>query len=114
MPPTKTEELLYGKKGASNPRDPFRLERDLIGSDKWAEHYDDMPPTVKEVVNNFRNPDFDPFSYGCSIGVGHNEEVGWFVLGCGQGPIVLWIEDEGYVNLLDYKDEDEDDLDEQT
>lgn len=96
--PTKTEQLLYGsKKGATDLRNPFRLERDL------PQYYEKMHQTVKEVVDNLRNPDFNPWSYGCSIG------VGWFVLGCGQGPILLWTEDEGYVDEddLDMEDEDE-------
>jgi hypothetical protein len=111
--PTKTEQLLYGKTGASDPLDPFRLERDLIGSDKWSQYYDKMHQTVREVVDNFRNPDFDPFSYGCSVGVGFNEEVGLFVLGTGQGPFVMWTEDDGYVDLLAASEESEaDDWDE--
>jgi hypothetical protein len=108
-PPTTTEKLFYGSKGASNVRNPFRLERDLIGSNKWPQYYEKMHQTVKEVVDNLRNPDFDP-CHGCSIGIGFNEEVGWFVLGCGQGPMLLWTEDEGYVDLL-ASSVDEDDLD---
>jgi len=88
--PTQTEQLLFGPNGASDVRSPFRLERDLIKRDKWHDRYDSMPPTIREVVDNFNNPDFDPFSYGCSVGIGHNDEVGWFLLGSGQGPFLLW------------------------
>jgi hypothetical protein len=89
--PTKTEQLLYGSKGSTDARDPFRLERDLIGSDKWQDRYDEMPPKVQRTVDRIAK---DPWSEGCSIGIGHNEEVGWFILGCGQGPFLIWIEKE--------------------
>jgi hypothetical protein len=31
---------------------------------------------------------------GCPIGIGRNDQVGWFVLGCGQGAFVIWVESE--------------------
>lgn len=84
---TKTEQLLFGPEGASDPRNPFRLERDLISSLKWKEMYDQMPVQCQNEVDKMDKP-WD----GCSVGIGRNDEVGWFILGCGQGPFVIWIE----------------------
>lgn len=90
--PTKTEQLLYGsKKGATDLRNPFRLERDLIGSDKWPQYYEKMHQTVKEVVDNLRNPDFNPWSYGCSIGVGLFLAVGKGQFCCGRKMKAMWM-----------------------
>lgn len=87
--PTKTEKLFFGRNGASDPKNPFRLERDLISSERWPKLYDKMPPFVQNIVNELK---VDPWSCGCSIGIGRNDAVGWFVLGCGQGPCVIWLE----------------------
>lgn len=84
--PTKTEILLYGKSGASDSYNPFRLERDLISPSKWGKLYDEMPVQCQSAVDE---------SYsGTPIGIGRNDKVGWFVLGFGQGPFVIWLEHE--------------------
>jgi hypothetical protein len=88
--PTKTEKLLFGSKGASDARDPFRLERDLIPSEQWPKLYKSMPKKIQETVDWINSEDFDMMP----TGIGYNKEVGWFILGCGQGPFVIWIENE--------------------
>ena len=59
-----------------------RLEDDLIHPDIWAELYNQMPLECKEVV------DEPP----CGLGIGRNEKLGWFIMGSGQGPCLLWQE----------------------
>ena len=88
--PTNTERLLYGENGASDPRDPFRLERDLISSEKWPELFNQMPAECQKATT-----EGEP---GASIGIGRNGEVGWFVLGCGQGPFLIWAEFIGLIS----------------
>jgi hypothetical protein len=62
-------------------------EDDLIAPEKWDELYKDMPKYCQEVVDICREePD--------CIGIGRNEELGWFVAGAGQGPCLMWSEHE--------------------
>ena len=63
---------------------PFRLEADLIDSSRWPELRDQMPSQVLSII--------DSKDHGGPLGVGHNSEVGWFVLGCGQGPHIIRVE----------------------
>ena len=61
-----------------------RLEDDLIDPKEWPWLYDKMPDECKRVVD----------SPPQSIGIGRNKELGWFVMGCGQGPCLCWSEKE--------------------
>ena len=58
------------------------LEDDLIHPDLWDALYSSMPKECKEVVDG--PPD--------CIGIGYNDEYGWFILGSGQGPYLCWSE----------------------
>jgi hypothetical protein len=80
--PTKTEVLFNGPDGSDDPKDPFRLERDLIDPAKWNRLYSKMPRECQRLID--RNEQ--------QIGIGRNDCVGWFILGCGQGPFVIWTE----------------------
>jgi hypothetical protein len=82
--PTKTEQLLFGPEGASGRLNPFRLERDLIRPDSWRLYYDQMTTYCQHLI------DID----AQQIGIGWNDEIGWFVLCCGQGPFLVWAEKE--------------------
>jgi len=62
----------------------LRLESALIPPEFWEEHYEKMPQPCKDVVDS--EPDV--------IGIGWCLEVGWFVLGAGQGPHLIWKEKE--------------------
>ena len=62
-----------------------KLEDDLISPKKWKELYDEMPPECKRQVDG---PNHYP------TGIGRNEELGWFVMATGQGPILMWSEKE--------------------
>lgn len=61
------------------------LEGDLISPEKWQELYAEMPKICQEVV--------DQSSDQC-IGIGKNDKLGWFIMGSGQGPVLLWSEHE--------------------
>ena len=64
-----------------------KLEDDLIDPDKWADLYNQMPIKCKELVD-------EPL---CCLGIGQNEKLGWFIMGSGQGPSLLWQEKNGKV-----------------
>ena len=63
-----------------------KLENYLISPKQWKSQYDDMPKECKEVVNSL--PD--------CIGIGRNNKIGWFIMGSGQGPYLLW-QEKGHV-----------------
>lgn len=59
-----------------------QLENDLINPRIWQHLYSAMPDKCKEVVDG--PPD--------CLGIGKNKEIGWYILGSGQGPHLLWSE----------------------
>ncbi len=59
-----------------------RTENDLIDPDKWLSLYEEMPEECKKVVDGPRD----------CIGIGKNADLGWFIMGSGQGPCLLWSE----------------------
>lgn len=61
------------------------LEDDLISPEKWWGLYNEMPNECREVVI---------YDSDQPIGIGKNEEYGWFIIGSGQGPVLLWSEKE--------------------
>ena len=71
--------------GADSVPKVCALEGYLIDPDKWHDLYKKMPPECKKVVDDC---DIEP---DC-IGIGRNEEHGWFIIGAGQGPCLLWSE----------------------
>jgi len=57
-----------------------KLEDDLIPPNNWQTLYPTMPKECQQVVTGPRE----------SLGIGKNETLGWFIMGCGQGPCLLW------------------------
>jgi hypothetical protein len=70
----------------------YSLEPFLIPIAEWnkSEIARIIPEDVRDgITDDIRN--------GCPVGVGCREDVGYFVLGTGQGPFIIWIEnEEGY------------------
>lgn len=62
-----------------------KLEDDLINTEVWQKYYDEMPKKCKSVVDS-KIPE--------GLGIGRNEKYGWFIMGSGQGPSLLWSEKE--------------------
>lgn len=61
------------------------LESKLIDPDQWDTLYEQMPKHCQETVDRLReSPD--------CIGIGYYAEIGWFIVGAGQGPCLLWSE----------------------
>ena len=58
------------------------LEDDLISPDLWRKLYDIMPKECQKAI--------DDKEY--AIGIGINPKYGWFIMGSGQGPCLLWAE----------------------
>lgn len=66
----------------------MNLEKFLIPPEKWNGLYAGMPDYCKKVIDILQE------NSDC-IGIGWCEEVGWFVLGAGQGPHIIWQEKKG-------------------
>ena len=58
------------------------LEDDLIDPSMWKSKYKYMPKECQRVVEG--PPE--------CLGIGWNERYGWFIMGSGQGPSLLWSE----------------------
>ncbi len=61
------------------------LEMQLINPNRWEIFYEQMPQECKNVVDN-------PSKQGGPTGIGLSHSIGWFILGAGQGPQLLWSE----------------------
>jgi hypothetical protein len=60
-------------------------ESDLIAPDQWRKLYPTMPRRCQKFVEEMEEaPD--------CMGLGHNDELGWFIAGSGQGPDIYWQE----------------------
>jgi len=59
-----------------------KLEDDLIPPEKWNLFYNNMPKECQEVADA-------PLE---CIGIGKNDKLGYFIMGSGQGPCLLWKE----------------------
>lgn len=64
----------------------FALEKQLIDWEKLKKIKEHLPVYCQRLL------DMTPDELGGSTGIGRNEELGWFVMGCGQGPCLLWTE----------------------
>ncbi len=53
---------------------------------------------VPEGMRQYRDED------DCPIGAGKHPDFGWFVLGCGQGPFIIWTECSIERLLAEYRD----------
>ena len=58
----------------------FKLEKYLIPPERWN---GEVPNFVRDKIN----PEDDS-----PIGFGYTKETGWFILGTGQGPFLIWKE----------------------
>jgi hypothetical protein len=66
----------------------MELEQYLIVPDSWDKILHHIPNELHEEIRNDGR--------GYSIGVGYREDTGWFVLACGQGPCIIWMERDYY------------------
>jgi hypothetical protein len=90
--------------GCINPRGMIKVTGPSGSLEKLANAMDAMelesslipPPWSQELIDKFpkefQQELLDPSQAGGPIGVGFREDVGHFILGCGQGPFIIWIE----------------------
>ena len=73
----------------------FYLEKFLIPYGEWVAHKDKLPENIWNMIANHAN-DMRMYGPGCvePIGLGFVPELGHFLLGSGQGPGVLWMENQ--------------------
>jgi hypothetical protein len=72
------------------------LERYLLSREELYKRYDEAAEPIKMKLDQWNDPEYDPWSEGCSIGMGWSPEAGWFILGSGQGAFVIWLECDPY------------------
>ena len=63
--------------------DIFELERNMISFKDWKK----LVP--EHIYNEYLAPEVNE---GCPIGCGYTKETGWFVIGSGQGPFLIFKE----------------------
>ena len=66
----------------------FELEKKMIPFRDWEQHLDKFPPEQQKWI---RDCIADPYAAG-PMGIGYTEETGYYILFCGQGPGVGWME----------------------
>ena len=71
----------------------FELEHYMFPYERWVEHKDNLPDNVWNMIANHISA-IDHWGAGCvePMGLGYREDVGYFLLGAGQGPGVIWVE----------------------
>ncbi len=79
----KGREIQMSAKGEVVTSKVCALEDDLIPSDQWKGLYSELPEECKRIVDSDEEQ---------CVGIGKNEKLGWFVMGSGQGPCLLWSE----------------------
>lgn len=62
----------------------LELETILLPPELWENFYDIMPNECKEVVDGPPQ----------CLGIGRHKKLGWYIVGSGQGPCLLWSEYE--------------------
>jgi hypothetical protein len=62
------------------------LEKFLISPDDWHMYYDNMPQQCQKIVDSNKE------ELGGSTGIGYHVKTGWFILGTGQGPFLIFSE----------------------
>ncbi len=60
----------------------FQLEKQMVSTEEWASISHNYPLRLQDEMKSLEQP----------IGFGWDEEVGWFSLGSGQGPFLIWAE----------------------
>jgi len=63
----------------------FEAESNLLPPETW-DYLDDLPEEAKRILTE---PDA-----GGPVGLAKHREYGYIVLGCGQGPFIIWSERE--------------------
>lgn len=61
----------------------FELERKMVFPNDW--NTSGAPAEALKILH-------DETAAGYPVGLAHDHEAGWIVLGCGQGPFICWSE----------------------
>lgn len=62
----------------------YELEREMVPPEKWI---DIVPPEIVDMVH-------EEVEAGYPMGIAYDVDLGWCVLGTGQGPFFAWVEFE--------------------
>jgi hypothetical protein len=71
------------------------FEGDLVATDRWEYLYGEMPPECQRLVDEWAECETAMEfiqKQGGPVGIGRNDELGWFIACCGQGPFIAWSE----------------------
>jgi hypothetical protein len=71
----------------------FECEKHIVTSDDLAKLPGPFPPEVKKFIDLVTG-DMNEFmkEYGGPTAVAKHPTHGWVMLGCGQGPFIMWAE----------------------
>lgn len=71
----------------------FELERHLVPFYEWINHREHLPSNIWNMLEN-QFTAIENYGPGCvgPMGLGLDKELGYFILGSGQGPFVIWME----------------------
>lgn len=64
----------------------WKLEEDLMPIEFWDDYEHNFPDHVQKELG------FSRLGMSAPIGIGWNEDTGWFCLCSGQGPFMAWSE----------------------
>jgi hypothetical protein len=67
-------------------KNAHELSQYLIKPKQWKKRYAEMPPECQELVDGDRGD--------LLLEIGVNDELGWFILYVGYGPLLFWAEKE--------------------
>lgn len=71
----------------------FELEKHLIPIKKWKDAANNFPENLREeIMYHIRWENGEEQDMPHPIGIGFRKDVGWFMLGGGQGPFIIWAE----------------------
>jgi len=74
----------------------FKLEKHLTPFEQWTdEMISNFPQDVQDELNYIiRWSRGEEKHMPHPTGIGHHPEYGWFCIGAGQGPFIIWVENE--------------------
>lgn len=82
------EELTEDWSSWDRDRLAYALEAHLIEPIRWVDHLEHLPSDERSLLEQSLE---NPFDSG-PIGLGYTNKTGYFILFCGQGPCIGWIE----------------------
>lgn len=74
----------------------FECETHIIKKDDFYKYDGKVPLEIQKYIDLINSNDMNAFlnKYGGPTAISLHPKYGWVVLGCGQGPFIMWSEKE--------------------